>query len=262
MVAGQFIWHDLNTRDAEAARAFYEGLFGWTLSRIQQTPAGPYPVLHDGGSELGGLLTMDASWGERPAHWAPYLQVVALDAALATVREAGGGVVFGPLPIPGTGRFAQVVDDQGVTVYLLEVQEDPPQAAGPTPGRVCGHGLLAEDVDAAQRFWCAVAGWTAQSLAAEDGHPQTLFALGGTPVAGMRRVAPGEAPGWGCVVAVASLEASCAQALEAGATEVGAPRDVGTFGRIVTIVDPEGASISLFEAAIGSEDGAGSPVTP
>ena len=41
-----------------------------------------------------------------PSNWLPYFQVTSVDESIATVNANGGQVHFGPMDIPGTGRFA------------------------------------------------------------------------------------------------------------------------------------------------------------
>ena len=56
-------WHELATRDLEAACDFFEGLFGWTSAVNPLSPAA-YKTLSLDGTEMGGALTYKAFYTE------------------------------------------------------------------------------------------------------------------------------------------------------------------------------------------------------
>ena len=59
-IPGKFVWFDLVTPDAAAARAFYANVFGWTFDDV---PAGraTYAVARSGGLPIAGLYTPAAT---------------------------------------------------------------------------------------------------------------------------------------------------------------------------------------------------------
>ena len=59
-----------------------------------------------------------------PTHWLVYFTVASCDEALATIAEAGGSVIAGPLDT-AMGRVAAVSDPQGAAFALFEGQVDP-----------------------------------------------------------------------------------------------------------------------------------------
>jgi predicted enzyme related to lactoylglutathione lyase len=116
---GALCWNDLMTPDPHSSRRFYSELFEW---RIEEVPGsgGYYWAVHNGESPNGGLLPLD---GVVPA-WNAYFGSDDLDAAIATVTEAGGAVLMPPREVPA-GRFAAVRDPQGAAFSLFEGQLDP-----------------------------------------------------------------------------------------------------------------------------------------
>ncbi|MBA3422261.1 MAG: VOC family protein [Thermoleophilaceae bacterium] len=116
---GALCWNDLMTPDPRASQSFYAELFGW---RIEETPGsgGYYWSIHNGDSANGGLLPLD---GVPPA-WNTYFATDDLDAAIATVTDAGGDVLMPPREVPA-GRFGAVRDPQGAAFSLFEGQLDP-----------------------------------------------------------------------------------------------------------------------------------------
>ncbi|HEY0014654.1 MAG TPA: VOC family protein [Allosphingosinicella sp.] len=88
---------ELPVTDILAARAFYEGAFGWSL-----TAFGPsYAATLTGDTDIG--LQADAA--EATAAPLPVIDVEDLEAALAAVERAGGRIVRPIFAFPGGRRF-------------------------------------------------------------------------------------------------------------------------------------------------------------
>lgn len=111
-------WVELATRDLARASAFYSGLLGWTLAEHAGSPDG-YRVGSSADGPVGGLMQMTAEWGELPSHWAIYLQVADVDAAVAKAQTLGGTVHVPPLDAPGVGRLALLADPSGASFYVI-----------------------------------------------------------------------------------------------------------------------------------------------
>ena len=116
---GSLTWNDLQTRDPEAAIAFYGGLFGWEAERVEQDGKLVYVILRNAGRGNGGIMPMTEQHGATPPFWLAYFVVASCDAAAARVRELGGDVLAGPRDVPN-GRIAVVRDRQGAAFALFE----------------------------------------------------------------------------------------------------------------------------------------------
>jgi predicted enzyme related to lactoylglutathione lyase len=108
-MTGEPSFFELGVEDAERARAFYQGLFGWQMDR---GPSGKGFVIDTSGLP-GGLHPGDPGA-------APYLffRVDDIDTATARVRELGGQVERIDVEGDGDsvarfGRFELCRDDQG-----------------------------------------------------------------------------------------------------------------------------------------------------
>jgi predicted enzyme related to lactoylglutathione lyase len=118
-------WHEVNTRDAEAARDFYAGLFGLSTEKM---PGMTYFTLHPPASEgaaapaSSGVLQMDAAWDGMSPHWMVYFAVQSADESGAKVAELGGEVRYGPFDSP-YGRLAVCTDPQGVAFTLIQLAD-------------------------------------------------------------------------------------------------------------------------------------------
>ena len=115
-------WHELNTRDPEAAAAFFGTLFGWE-ARPVGAPGMDYTELRLGETGVAGLFSMDEKWpAEVPAHWMLYFAVTDCDATAARVTELGGAVHVPPTDIP-PGRFAVLADPHGAVFSIMTITE-------------------------------------------------------------------------------------------------------------------------------------------
>ena len=116
-------WNELHTKDIRTAEKFYCDLFGWTARHSQGAAAETYVEFRNGSRGAGGMLEIQASWGDVPPNWAVYFAVADLDACLAKVKELGGETPMPPLEIAGVGRFAMVHDDGGAAFAVIQLEE-------------------------------------------------------------------------------------------------------------------------------------------
>jgi hypothetical protein len=108
----------LQAGDGAGAFAFYSGLFGWTKGEaMDMGPQGVYQLFCTGGDPVGGMMT---KMPEVPQpFWLYYINVAALDAAVAKVTEGGGKVIMGPMEVPGGSWIVNCTDPQGAYFALV-----------------------------------------------------------------------------------------------------------------------------------------------
>jgi uncharacterized protein len=105
------VWFDISTPDAPQARRFYQELFGWTVTAIDET----YGLVGDG-QPAGGI---GQAGPESPyTGIVVYFQVDDVDSALARAEELGASRVMEPADTP-MSRIAVVADPDGNLVGLL-----------------------------------------------------------------------------------------------------------------------------------------------
>ena len=88
---------ELSVGDIDAAKAFYEGAFGWDLTAYGPT----YACTMTGDVDIG----LQADPAERNAAPLPVVRVADLDAALVAVERAGGTITRAIFGYPGGRRF-------------------------------------------------------------------------------------------------------------------------------------------------------------
>ena len=80
-------------------------------------PAGTYKMFATGGEAVGGIMT---KMPEMPVPaWGYYINVDAIDAAVARVTAGGGTVINGPMEVPGGQWIINGVDPQGAMFALV-----------------------------------------------------------------------------------------------------------------------------------------------
>lgn len=109
-----FCWFENYTNDTEAAKAFYTSLFGWGTGGDAN-----YTEWKVGEKSIGGMMKIQAEWGDVPPHWIGYVMVDDVDQTAAKVKAAGGKLMMEPMDIPNVGRFALCDDPQnaGFAIY-------------------------------------------------------------------------------------------------------------------------------------------------
>jgi predicted enzyme related to lactoylglutathione lyase len=116
-------------------------------------------------------------------------------------------------------------------------------------GTPCWIDYGAADVDAAKTFYADVLGWTYAGGDPEYGGYLTCE-TGGRAAAG---IAPqqdaADPPRWTTYFATDDTDASAASITGAGGTVVAAPMDVGPLGRMAIVLDPQGNTFGLWQAA-------------
>jgi predicted enzyme related to lactoylglutathione lyase len=114
---GIFYWNELNTRDVEKAKKFYEKTIGWTFEGMPMEH-GTYWVAKAGDKNAGGIFDMNAMGlpKEVPEHWMSYLAVDDVDKRLAEAKKAGATTIREPFDVPGTGRIAILKEPGGAVV--------------------------------------------------------------------------------------------------------------------------------------------------
>ena len=112
-------WNELQTRDLPAARAFYEHVFGWAGTEMDNG-TGYVTFAADGRTQCGSMPITELWDADIQSHWAVYFMVEDVDAAAARVRELGGEVAEGPHNAGEMGRFIVVRDPQGAVFTAMQ----------------------------------------------------------------------------------------------------------------------------------------------
>lgn len=116
---------EIGSRRPEVARAFYQDLFGWSITTDAASGYGMIDTEATDGIGGGLMPTRD----DMPPYVTFYVAVPDLEAALGQAEELGAKRLVDPTPVPGMGAFAIVSDADGNTIGLLRTEADEDEPA-------------------------------------------------------------------------------------------------------------------------------------
>lgn len=95
----------------EALATFYRALFGWHVQKMEGLAYWRIAIDADGSAPAGGGITQPPP--ATPPGWLPYVQVAAIDEALATAERLGGKIVRPKSAVARTCWIATLEDPAG-----------------------------------------------------------------------------------------------------------------------------------------------------
>src|ERR1041384_7671268 len=111
---GTFCWIELITPDAEAARAFYAGLFGWPFDQPSARDDEPFTMCRVDGHPVAGIRQSN----DQEGGWLSFISVSDVEGSSAHAERLGGTVVVGPRETSSGSRLAVVQDPVGAPFVL------------------------------------------------------------------------------------------------------------------------------------------------
>jgi predicted enzyme related to lactoylglutathione lyase len=246
---GCFVWYELTTTDAEAAKTFYADVVGWGM-RDASMPGAAYTLFAAGEVAVAGLTGLPAEarkMGAQP-RWTGYVGVDDVDATTDRLRRLGGAVYVPPTDVPDISRFSAVADPQAATLALVRwLNPDEQQPAAPSLlGHVGWHELSAVDWEQAFAFYGELFGW--QKVDADFGGIGTylIFSAGGLSIGGMFTKPPTvPMPFWLYYFNVGDIDAAAKRVKAGGGRILEGPLEARGGNRIVRCTDPQGAMFAL-----------------
>jgi predicted enzyme related to lactoylglutathione lyase len=163
---GTFSWADLATSDADAAKAFYTSVFGWSYEDLPVGEDSVYSMASRDGRTVAAL-SQDP---EQPPHWNCYVTVASADETAARAGELGATVMMEPFDVMDAGRMAVFADPTGAALCVWEPKDNIGASLVNTPGALTWNDLITPDVEAAARFYGELFGWTAEEIPDAGGY--------------------------------------------------------------------------------------------
>src|SRR5262249_28394991 len=186
--------------------------------------------------------TPHCSPGAPPPHWLGHVQVEDVDETVEKAKNAGGKLAAGPFDMGEGGRMAIIGDPQGAFLSAYRPHREGPVAEGVFVWDELG----TRDVEAAQRFYGEVFGWTTKDMGPDFGGYK-IFQAGETGIGGLMALPDDSMPSmWAPYIGVEDADETVAKASELGATALVEAMEVPTVGRIAIIRDPQGAVFGIL----------------
>ena len=114
--AGAFTWSELSTSDLAKSKEFYSEVFGWQWGGSDE-----YTEAQVSGRTVAGVMPRPADMpAEMPDAWLVYFGTDDVDADAKRAQGLGATVIVEPTDIPGTGRFAVLLDTENAAFALFK----------------------------------------------------------------------------------------------------------------------------------------------
>ncbi len=117
------VWYEVHTRDFASTTAFYEKVFGWELTVLDDSDEFRMSTVDDGADPVAGIYDASSTMKQvdRSA-WVVYFGVKDADAAAVRIVELGGTVLEPPVDTP-FGRWGSAADPTGAPFRFISVEE-------------------------------------------------------------------------------------------------------------------------------------------
>jgi predicted enzyme related to lactoylglutathione lyase len=240
---GTFSWAELATSDAEAAKAFYGELFGWSYDDNPIGDGQVYTMAQRDGGTAAALFQTD-----QPPHWNCYVTVASADDSAAKAAEHGATVVAEPFDVMDVGRMAVFMDPQGAALAVWEPRASIGATIVNAPGALAWNDLLTPDAGASAAFYDAVFGWTTEEIPGAGGY--RIIRNGERSNGGMMPAPEGAPPAWLPYFGHEDVDGLVERVPALGGHVVNGPVQVPA-GRFAAFADPQGA---VFSALTGEYD--------
>lgn len=280
-IPGVPCWIDTNQPDAEAAVAFYSGLFGWEIEDAMPPDSDAhYYMARIRGGDVAAISPVPE--GTPPvARWDTYIWVDSVDDTTAKVKAAGGEVLMEPMDVFEAGRTAVLSDPEGAVFCLWEPKRHRGATIVNEAGALNFNNMNTHDADAAKAFYGAVFGWGTMpmgggaeawtlpgygehlellnpgtlermaSMGAPKGFADVVATL--TPLPDHDRDVPAH---WSVTFATDDVDATARKASELGGQVLAGPFDA-PWVRMAVIADPQGAPFIASQFVPENRDLAG-----
>jgi predicted enzyme related to lactoylglutathione lyase len=244
-------WVDLMTSDADAARTFYNGLFGWDF-QIGDENTGFYSMASLDGHEVAGVGEMQM---DHPPVWTTYLAAGDCEAACDSVVRAGGNIVSPTMDVMDFGRMAVAQDPTRGTFGIWQAGTHIGTALYNESNTVVWNELLTRDYDGSREFYAAVFSYTYTEIG-DGGFQYSTIEVSGNTVGGLGTI-PAELPEqvpphWLVYFAVDDVDATVEKAVSLGGS-VQRPAADMPYGRHAGLADPTGAGFAVIKPAPGPQ---------
>ena len=248
---GQFVWYEQLAKDPKKAIDFYTHVVGWKTQLFKEGE--DYVMWVGEQGPLGGVMRLpdEAAKMGTPPHWMAHVQVENVDATASQVKKLGGKVYKEPTEIPSVGRFAVIADPQGAFLSIFTPSDPMTLHDSSKAGEFCWNELLTSDYAAAFDFYSKIFGWKiVQDMDMGPMGTYRVFGIGDKQIGGMMTIPKGQPtpPMWLYYTETPDLDAALGRATKNGAKVMNGPMDVPGGGRIVQLMDPQGAAFALHQA--------------
>jgi len=247
---GSFCWFELYTSDQNAAKSYYNSLFGWTANDMPMGPGDFYTMFELEGRATGAACTLRPEQKAQgvPPHWMVYIAAANADESAGRVAGLGGKVVAPPFDVYDAGRMAVVQDPTGAFFNIWQSKTHTGLGIAGVHGSLCWADLCTPDIERAKAFYSGLFGWV---ISAGENDPSGYLHIkngeefiGGIPPT--KFLPPGVPPHWEGYLYVNNCDETAAKSSELGGKTIVAPMAIEKVGRMAVLADPQGAVYAII----------------
>lgn len=251
--SGSFCWLELHTTDQNAAKNFYDALFGWAPQDMPMGPNDFYTIFKLQGRDAAAGCTLRPEQRSQgvPPHWMIYITVENTDAAVTKAQQLGGKILAPAFDVMDAGRMAVVQDPTGANFCVWQANKNTGIGIAHVHGTLCWADLSTPDPKRASDFYSGLFAW---QLIRDEKDPSGYLHIkngehfiGGIPPTTQRQ--PGVPSHWLAYFQVDDVDATANKAKEMGAKLYLPPLTMEGVGRMSVIADPQGAVFAIFKSA-------------
>lgn len=238
-------WTDLTAPDAEAARNFYQAVFGWQYDIGEEF--GGYATARIGDRSTAGIVGNQPAAPPQPAAWGLYFATNDINADVARAVALGAQVLYPAMVVGPFGSMATLTDPTGAQFSLWQAGMHVGWQVTNEPGATAWHELYTPNAKAARDFYTAFLNATADVM--PGGLEYYVIKQGDDMLCAVMQIEPawGKLPAqWVSYFGVANADETVATVIKHGGQIMG-PIDDSPFGRIAALKDPSGATFKIVE---------------
>jgi hypothetical protein len=243
--AGTPTWLDLTSPNVEAARKFYNAVFGWEYDISPEF--GGYTTARSGKYSTVGLVGDHPDNAGKPSFWTTYFATNQIESDVARAVALGAKIVSPAMVVGAFGSMAILADPTGATFGLWQADNHIGFEVSDEPGSATWFELYSTNAKQSRDFY------TALLSATDDPMPGRMeyYVLkhGDSMLGGIMQIesAWGNMPSqWVTYFSVVNVEAAASIATSLGSHQMGGLDD-SPFGRIAAMTDPNGATFKLLQ---------------
>lgn len=247
--AGTPTWIDLTTPNADAARAFYQAVFGWEYD-ISGPEYGGYTNARVGQHTAAGMSEpMPGSPPPPPSAWSLYFASEAIEADVARAVELGAKVHVPAMSVGPFGSMAILEDPTGAVFGFWQADQHIGSEITDEPGGAAWYELYSPNVQQARDFYAALLGASIEPM--PGGPEYYVLSHGEAQLCGVMQIDPAWGPvppHWAIYFGVSDADEAVAAVSANGGTVMSAVEPT-PHGRMATVADPAGATFKIIQGA-------------
>lgn len=244
--AGTVTWIDMAAPDVDAARAFYQAVFGWEYD-IGGPEYGGYSTARLGQRAVAGMSGPPPGAPPMPAAWGLYFASDDIESDVARAVALGATLVAPPMVVGEFGSMAVCADPTGATFSFWQAGQHVGFGVVDAPGATTWYELYSGDAARARDFYSALFDASAEQMSGDLEY--YILKHGDTTLGGIMQIDPawgGFAPQWMIYFTITSADDTLATIVAHGGAVMGGIDDT-PFGRMAAVRDPQGATFKIVE---------------